>query len=165
MNNRDGTGVIPFLMRHKFALLLCAVGIALLSVGGKKNDTNGTDAAQSEPSELESARIYTEYLEEKIEDLLSEVDGISKVTVLLTLDGSHELVYAENSSEGAMDYVIIESGDGEEPVLVREIYASVRGIAVVCRGGERPELALAVTELLASAFDLPKTKISVAGAD
>ena len=81
------------------------------------------------------------------------------------LDGGSELVYAENSSAGSVDYLIISNGGGEEPVLIREIYSSVRGIAVVCKGGSDPSIQRTVTELLASAFDLPHTKISVAGAE
>lgn len=166
MNKGFTDGIRAVFPRYKLAIVLFAVGIAVL-IFGDRLTLSGNDKETESTGEIytDKTKIYTEYLEGKIEDLISELDGVSDVSVLLTLDGGSELIYAENSASGTVDYLIINGSDGEEPVLIREIYSSVRGIAVVCKGGGSPEIQRTVTELLASAFDLPHTKISVAGAE
>lgn len=165
MNNEAFASIKEFWKRFKLPTILFVFGILIIILSERssyveKNDTSATDKITSEDAE-----IYTEHLEKKIKALLSELEGVSDVSVLLTLDGGNELVYAENTSSGTVDYLIINSSDGEEPVLIRKIYSSVRGIAVVCKGGDSANIRRTITELLSSAFDLPYTKISVAGAE
>ncbi len=155
------------LRRFAVPLLLFILGAALLFMGrGTAKDTEeGAPSSSNAPApSLSDAEAYTDKLEKKVERLLSGIDGISNVTVLLTLDGGSEFVYAENTNGGTVDYLILEGTEGEEALLIREIYASVRGIAVVCRGGGEPSIQKTVAELLSSAFNIPLSKISVAGA-
>lgn len=165
MNNEAFASVKDFLKRFKLPVFLFAIGLLLIIFGEKSLSFESGNVASVDKSTSEEAEIYTEHLEKKIKALLSELDGVSDVSVLLTLDGGNELVYAENTASGAVDYLIINSSDGEEPVLIREIYSSVREIAVVCKGGDSANTKRTITELLSSAFDLPYTKISVAGAE
>jgi stage III sporulation protein AG len=94
-----------------------------------------------------------------VRDICDKVAGVSNVSVLLTLESSNEYVYAENSSGASVyDYLVINGKDGEEPVLIKEIYASVRGIAIVCDGGDSAKIKATLTELLSSAFNLRQIK-------
>lgn len=162
MNNTSLSQVLKKARRFALPLLLFAFGALLLFAGRAGNE------AEAPPSlsvgTVSDSEGYTDKLEEKIEKLISSIDGVSNVTVLLTLDGGSEFVYAENTSGSTVDYLIVEGAEGEETVLIREIYASVRGIAVVCGGGDSPAIQKTVAELLSSAFDIPLSKISVAGA-
>lgn len=162
MNNTLLTHWLKKTRRFALPLLLFVFGVLLLFSG------RGCDESDAQPSSsadtIFAPEVYTDRLEEKIEKLLSSIDGVSGVTVLLTLDSGSEFVYAENKSGSTVDYLIVEGEDGEETVLIREIYASVRGIAVVCVGGDSPAIQKTVSELLSSAFDIPLSKISVAGA-
>jgi len=88
------------------------------------------------------------------------VDGITEATVFLTLDCSTEYVYSEDS---ASDFLILSGSDGEQAVMLYEISPRVRGVAVVCTGGDLPRIRETVTELLAAALDLPANRIKVAG--
>lgn len=133
-------------------ILMAAAGIALIllgNLGGKKETTEYTDV-----------RFYTEYLEERVRKLCISVEGIEEAAVFLTLDCSSEYVYSEN---GASDVLILTGSGGEEAVLLQEIYPRVRGVAVVCTGGDLPRIRETVTELLSAALDLPSHRIKVAG--
>ena len=133
-------------------ILMAAAGIALIllgNLGGKKETTEYTDV-----------RFYTEYLEERVRKLCISVEGIEEAAVFLTLDCSSEYVYSET---GASDVLILTGSGGEEAVLLQEIYPRVRGVAVVCTGGDLPRIRETVTELLSAALDLPSHRIKVAG--
>lgn len=155
-------GILSFIMKSPKKWLigaLIAVGAVLLILGslpGKKDSASPGDSAE--------LLAYAESLEERIAALCEEVEGVSDVSVLLTLDGSTEHVYAENSTYSGGNYVVISVGGEERMVLVREIYSSVRGIAVVCRGGEDIAVRRTLTELLSCALGVPISKISIAGA-
>lgn len=125
--------------------------------GGKKSD--GIDDADS----YFSVRFYTEDLEERIEELCRQIHGIGEVHVLVTLEGGCEYVYAENMAGGSHSYLLTSDGEGESPVFVQQIYPRIRGVAVVCTKGNDSTVRLAVTQLLSAAFDIPSSRIYVAG--
>ena len=133
-------------------ILMAAAGIALIllgNLGGKKETTEYTDV-----------KFYTEYLEERVRKLCVSVEGIEEAAVFLTLDCSSEYVYSET---GASDVLILTGSSGEEAVLLQEIYPRVRGVAVVCTGGDLPRIRESVTALLSAALGISSGKIKVAG--
>ena len=109
-------------------------------------------------TEYTDVGFYTEYLEERIRKLCMSVSGISEAEVFLTIDCSSEYVYGEGG-----DYLILSGSEGEEAVMLCEIYPKVRGIAVVCTGGDQPQIKSTLTSLLSAALDLPSNKIQIAG--
>lgn len=115
-------------------------------------------SAEATPSYADVG-FYTEYLEGRIRELCLSVEGITEANVFLTIDCSSEYIYEGSGS----DYLILSGDDGEEAVLLCEIYPKVRGIAVVCTGGDSPRVQQIVTELLSAALDLPTNKIRIAG--
>lgn len=142
--------------KNVLLIALGAVGILLILVGTFVRLPGKADGD-------ESFSYYTTELEEKIASLCETVDGITHAKVLLTLDGGSEYVYAENEQAAARDYVIITSGKNDSPVLVNEIYPKIRGVAVVCTGGDRPDVQVKVTELLSAALGIGTNRIKVAG--
>lgn len=113
-------------------------------------------------------QYYTDILETRITELCTSISGIEEATVLLTLESGSEYVYAQNisstgSDTGAWDYVIIRQGEGEEAVMVTEIYPKIRGVAVVCTGGESAAVQQTITDLLSASLGISSNRIRVAG--
>lgn len=143
------------------ALLLIGTLILLLPNG---ESHTADDSVQS----LEVS-TYAEKLESRLCELCSHMSGVGEVRVLVTLECGSETVYAENRTENfdstssaySADYLIIESGDGETPVTVKQIYPQIRGVAVVCDGGASPSIKAKLISLLSAALGIPTSKISV----
>ncbi|MBQ4509547.1 MAG: hypothetical protein II984_02385 [Clostridia bacterium] len=130
---------------------LVIIGIALILLSSfdfskKKDDSLPT--------------LYTEALEDKIEDFLKNVDGINEAKVILTLDTSNESVYAQSSS--GLDYILTSDG---KPISVTEIYPTVRGVAIACTGGERDDIKIKVTELIGAYLGISSNRIKIVGID
>lgn len=110
---------------------------------------------------------YSEKLEYKIKDLICKSKGVGNATVIVSLDTTGEYVWAENTSDGGgntlSEYVIVNRNDNEETVLVKEIYPRVRGVAVVCDGGNDAEVQNRVTLLISAALGIAANKIAVSG--
>lgn len=137
-------------------LILFIVGIILLLFGGKF-----TSSRQTTPSAAERPQtVSAEELEQKLADTLSQIQGVGKVKVMITLEdnGSSELATdMQNTNRGEeTDFeqkTVIVSGNGTtSPYVVREKSAGVKGVLVVAEGGGnkavRETVENAVTALL-----------------
>ena len=130
------------------------VGVILLLCGSFLGGGKAEEAA----AEYTDVGFYTEYLEERIRRLCVSVSGVEEAEVFLTIDCSSEYVYGEGG-----DYLILSGSEGEKAVLLCEIYPKVRGIAVVCTGGDQPRIREVLVSLLSAALDLSSSKIEIAG--
>lgn len=122
--------------RNKWILLLLGLmGVLLLLLGG----ILGSREAETGSSG------YAGYLERRAETICKSISGVEEAEVFLTLNG-------EAVSAGMF---------GESPSV--SAAPAVRGVAVVCTGGDLPRIRAAVTELLSAALDVPTNRIRVAG--
>ncbi len=128
---------------------------------------DGKKESQAEGIGSSDTSYYSTILEDKIRGLILHVEGIEEAAVLLTLDGSSELVYAQNTSvsgEGRTgDYLVVQEDGGEKTVLVSEIYPHIRGVAIVCTNGDDVHIQKKVTELLSASLGISSGRITVTG--
>ena len=153
----------------RLALIVCGILIGILLIvlpfGEKK------ESGEADPSdEYFKVSSYTEALEERVKELCLSVEGIDNVSVLLTLESGTEHVYADNiketvgsSNSYSSDYLIVNTGNGTEPVPVMEIYPKIRGVAVVCTKGNEPTVQAKLTALLSAALGLSTSRIKICG--
>ncbi|MBR5447809.1 MAG: hypothetical protein IKV40_05230 [Clostridia bacterium] len=156
---------IPKLNRVTVVSVICALlGVILLVF------TGGADTDTSDNAEYASVISYTEKLEDRVKTLCLAVDGVDEVSVLLTMESGSEFVYADNIKEDVngqdsrsytSDYLIIEKDDGTAPVVTCEIYPRIRGVAVVCNGGDKPALQKKLTELISAALGISSGRIRI----
>lgn len=116
---------------------------------------------------------YSDYLEKKLVNILSKLNGVGKVNVMVTLEDSVEKVTAanstttteksvENDSEGGTREVVREDlivqvvtkGNDDSLMVVKEVQPTVQGVIVVADGANDPE----VREIL---YDAVKTVLGV----
>lgn len=99
------------------------------------------------------------------------ISGVEEAEVLLTLDCSTEYVYAQNEQRNktdsaeniSADYLILNQGDRSDAVLLMEIYPKIRGIAIVCTGGNEVVVQKTIIDLLSAALGISSNRIKVAG--
>lgn len=105
-------------------------------------------------------------LEERLQQLLRQIEGAGEVRVLLTEDTGRETLFQTNSQGSgdsrSEDTVLIESADRCETGLVRQVMEPVyRGAVVLCQGADRPSVKLAVVEAVRCVTGLGADAISV----
>ncbi len=161
-------GVRKIWDRYKYAVLVVLIGAGLLlwpsggSGPGGKLLSSGEDRA--EQPELQT----------QLEDILSTISGVGQVRVMLTVDSDGERQLAQDSqlsysgdTAAPEDYsrsseVVLTGGSGGGAVIVRTLYPTYRGALVVCEGGDRAEVRLAVTEAVSALTGLPSDRVTVA---
>ena len=152
--------------RYKYAALAALVGVGLLLIPAGK----GEDTQRKTPEAVQNRE-----LQQQMEEILSVMSGVGDVKILLTVDSDGERRLAQTtelSYSGEVtapeDYsrrsetVLVDGDSGEEAVVVRTLYPTYRGALVVCTGGDRAEVRLAVTEAVAALTGLTSDQITVA---
>ncbi len=142
------------------------LGILLLLFGGLFPAKEKGSAAKREDGYYD-VRFYTEMLEEKIASLCTSIAGVREATVFLTLDCGTEYVYAQNEQQSGADnvrtdYLILNRENEEGAVLLMEVYPQIRGVAVVCTGGDSAALQQTIVSLLSASLGIPSNHIQVA---
>ncbi|MBQ2739031.1 MAG: hypothetical protein IJF36_02260 [Oscillibacter sp.] len=155
-------GAVKQWQRYKYAAAAAVMGAALLLLptGG------GGETIRETP---------VRDLERELEEILSAVSGVGEVKVLLSVesDGEKELardteVRYSGSTDAPEDYsrtssaVILEGERGDESLVIRSSAPTYRGAVVVCSGGDRPEVRLAVTEAVTALTGLTSDRVAVA---
>jgi len=146
--------------KYQYALLIVLAGAALLLLPKSGAEE---EAKQAPPSESFDVPAF----EEKLEDILSRVEGAGEVRVALTLDSSSRKVLAqdrEQDGNGGASAAVVTVGKGsgtQEVVPLQEFSPSFRGALVVCPGGGDAKVALALTQAVAALTGLRSDKIAV----
>ena len=149
-------------------LIVAALGIILIviSSAGKEGgqDENATQV-QAGFSESE----YTSALEKRLEETVSSLYGAGRSRVMVTLECDYETVYArdgsyskdEASSDEKNEYIIIDSEQQEDGLVLKTVTPRVRGVAVLCEGVNDPYVCEQVNQMLSALLDLGSNRISV----
>ena len=154
------------LQRYKYALLVVAAGVLLMALPA----LGGGEAEEPDRQSVQEVEFGTEELEGRLEEALSQMDGVGEAQVVLTLRGGPAQVLAqdtqnavrEDQSESSQTTVVVSKGSGnEEPVVLQQLSPQYQGALVVCSGGDDPSVRLRVVEAVAALTDLGADKISV----
>lgn len=135
----------------------------LISVNEKTEEENLMDFSGAA---LTAESEYELLLENRLESLLSYVEGAGECEVMVTLAKGEYKIFAKDSYEGEQEnkyeYVIIDEGSGADSGLVVNVVApEIRGVAVVCEGGDSSVVHSEIVDMLCSVLSLKSTQISV----
>lgn len=161
--------------------------IALPVKKEKQTDTQRiiSDAGETaEPQRQETQEEeYARQLEERLEELLSAMEGVGKVKVMVTLRSSREQVVEKDvpsgmdtmkesdstggvretaSSQQQESTVYTTTSAGEkQPYVVMTLEPAVEGVTVVAQGGGEGIVQKNITEVIQALFDIEAHKIRV----
>lgn len=163
------------------------LGIFLTALSGSlKGCSTQTSAALSSSSSAVnaiSAESYEKLLEDKLTNIISQIDGAGKVRVMVTLEQTTKDVYAtevktddqekgdsaesgsgtkEKSNSKEEKYLVIKDENGAEKVVkVTEIQPLVKGVVVVCDGGDDLKVQKNITTAVTTALNITSVHVCV----
>lgn len=170
-------------------LLLLLVGLLLLVIAfpdGSSKQKSGqtqTEDGNSDSGDFGAdAETYARQMEKKLEETLERVEGVGKVTVMITLksDGekmvekdirsSSQSVTEEDSTGGKRETkeqssdrtsVYDQTESGQSPYVREELMPEVEGILIAAQGGDDPVTAREITEAAQALFGVEAHKIKI----
>lgn len=145
--------------------LFIGIGVLLLLIPMSPSKTNNSAVVLNTEEDFSVVA-----LEEKLEHILTQIEGAGQVNVMLTVESGMKRIFAQDgrmeqesdSLQSENETVVISSGAGtQETVLVQQIYPRFQGALVVAEGGGDPSVRLNLTEAVAALTGLGADKISV----
>lgn len=146
----DGRIILEWIKKYRMVLAVLLIGIMLMLL-----------PAREEPQEtVESVREEIPGLEERLEAILSRIDGAGEVDVMLTESSGEEIIY-QTDGEGT-DTVLVTDAQRNQAGLIRTRQPPVyQGAIVVCGGADSAAVRLAVVEAVSNVTGLGSDRITV----
>ncbi len=129
-----------------------------------------------------SLSASNEKLEQQVYALVTSIDGVGQAKVMVTLDTSVEYVYAKEqktdtdvtrdiSEDGKAktsqkdkteeNYIFVDGSDGKQALLATERAPRVKGVVVVCEGGDDKLVQSRIIDAVTTAFDIGANRVCV----
>lgn len=157
-------------------LLAGAVGIGLILLSQFWPDKSTTPTS----AQL-SAEEFVAKTEEKLKTIVGSIEGAGQCQVMVTLENGVEYVYAsqqkvnsdrvedtgENSNklqqrdDTEENIIIVDTEDGRQGLLVTEIQPTVKGVVVVCEGGDQALVQQRITDAITTALNISSKRVCV----
>ena len=152
----------------KTALIIFAAVLGMLLIL-----LSGTTEENSAEKVKDEEKIEIEQCEEKLQKLLSSVEGAGRVKVMITYETSDENVFAYNKDESyreneqkfSSDYILVKNDGNETGLKLKTVYPEVKGVAVVCDGANNPVTKEQIISVISALFDISTKNISVVSAE
>lgn len=148
-----------------------------------KEENNNKEDPVLYDTQIDENLEYCLQLEQRIEELLSNMDGVGEVQAMVTLTTSKELIVEKDepvtrntitesdgaggtrsTNESSFDYETIYQTDEEGnkiPYVIKQIEPEIQGITVVAQGGGNAIVQKNISEVLEALFHVDAHKIKV----
>lgn len=156
-------------IKKNILTLLCGgLGIILVVFVSLFSSSKDGSVAETE-IRIDNLETYTHSLEDRIKKLCEACEGVSSVSVMITLEGGFEYEYAKNTeysdnnygNSRTEEYLVLGQGSNQKCVLLREKLPVISGVGIVCRGAENESVKSELVLLVASALNIGTNKIYI----
>lgn len=179
----DWKKIIQKLKKKENLVVIFLIGVLLMVISIPTEEEDWTkDTEQLTPS-TQGDNTTVEDLEKRLERILSNVEGVGKAQVMITLKSNGERVVEKDleSSESTVTEgdseetrskshditkkettVMYSQGSGSsEPYVVKELEPEIEGVLVIAEGGDSPVIAKNISEAILALFSVDAHKIKV----
>lgn len=149
---------------------------------GQSGALDGERAGMGSGGTASADETYVEYLEEKLEHVLSQMEGVGKVEVMITISDAGEYVVEkdrnttttvtqENDSAGGSrtvtegdteeQTIYVDTGEETYPYIQKEKLPTVEGVVVVAEGGGSSVVISNISETVKALLPVEAHRIKV----
>ncbi len=127
--------------KRRIIIIAGIAGIALIFLSNYIDIGNSSDKKREEEF---SVTTYSTQIENDLQSVISQIEGAGKTEVLLTMENSVEYVYLDDST-----------------TKTKEIEPIIRGVLVVCEGGDSPVVVERITDAVTKSLDISAAKVCI----
>ena len=154
-----GKKTVGWMGKYRYVLLILAVGIVLMLMPGYQKEEEQTPVQTAHSSEQKD-------ITQQLVSILSQIEGVGEVRVMLTVSSGEETLYQTDTqiteNESRVETVLVTDSNRSQTGLVKQINApKYQGAIIVCTGGDKASVRLAVMQSVASVTGLGADQISV----
>ena len=151
----------------------------------ESSGSGNVDGLQPQEGNFTDTQEYAAYLEERLEETLSQISGVGAVRVMITLKATQELVLekdqqtqssstTEEDSQGGnrsinqisrSENTVYHSSGNNEPYVVKTLLPQVEGVVVVAQGAGTGNISRSITDVVQALFNVEAHKVKVVKMD
>lgn len=137
-------------------VLMVSTKVTVKENSSKVNNTSNVD------NETELSETNAASLEKKLENILSQINGVGEVEVLIVFESSNEeVVLKDTEKDGAEKTVFQTESSISKPYVTKTLYSGIQGIIIAAQGAGRAEVKAALSDTVAAVFDIPIHKVKI----
>jgi stage III sporulation protein AG len=177
---------LPNLLIGCLSIILVCILVVLSTDMFKSTSTaqinNQSKLSQDNVSISSNPQDYEVAAENELKVLLENIDGVGRVKVMLTIDGSEEQIPAVNKNDSKSNtkekdntggtrettqdnngstIVITNDGTKSQPLIVKTNKPKILGVCVVADGAKEKYIQLEITQAVTRLFNITPEKVSV----
>lgn len=171
---------ITKLKSPRLLLIIGLAGMILICLSSFIGKGKTEEEKKTSPKESIIAEEYRAELEKSIAGIVKSITGSENVNVVITLESGIRYSYADtnegtsenrtesnresSSSESKQTYITVKSADGgEQALLVSTEMPEVRGVAIVCEGGDDQQINEKIENAVTAALNITSKRVYIAG--
>lgn len=136
--------------KYRYVALVVLLGIFLMLLPEKQTPSH-QEQPQAQPG-----------LEQRLEAILSKVEGAGRVEVLLTEGAGERILYQVDGDPNRQTTVLVSDSQRQEEGLIRQVLPpQYQGAVVLCQGAGSPQVRLNLVEAVMDATGLGADKITI----
>lgn len=143
---------------NRVICIILIIGVVLMAIAGTGKNTSVKD----EDKEYISNSCDEE---KRLENILSQIDGVGDVSVMITYysssekDIAYETKVSSREKEESEDKKAVMTGG--EPMVLKEVFPKVKGVIVIADGGGSDTVKRAVSEAVSASLDVPAHRVCI----
>ncbi len=162
----------------KNLMILGIAGILFIFLSSLLPSSEGEEGVKEAQSI--SSEQYRVLIEQSIGEIVTGISGDKRPTVVVTLESGVFNSYADasetdssNSNADSAQHsseskkqsfvTITDASGGERALLVTEYMPQIRGVAIVCSGGDREEIGEKIKNAVTAALNITSKRVYIAG--
>ena len=164
--------ILSIVKRYKYPMLILILGLALLMIPSDETEDKSADA-QEQCCDWKCDE-YARDMEERLKIILSNIEGVGRVDVCLTLKCGEQKQYlfdrefhsektekGTNSSDKQKAVILSQGSAYDEPTVTEVDYPQFQGALIVCEGGAEPEIKLLLSQAVSALTNLSSDRITI----
>lgn len=165
--------------KPKLLIIIGFLGIFLIFLSSFFEGAK-TEKATNKSDEDSFVEEYRVSLEENVYEIVKGITGDKKATVVVTLESGIRYDYADafdesssnsmgestqnESSSSSKTYITVRTDDGgEKPLIITKNMPEVRGVAIVCKGGDDSLISEKISAAVTAALNITSKRVCIAG--
>jgi len=164
----------------KVLIIVGVCGILLIFISSLFSSDDNDNTKNAKTIDTYDTQQYCKLLENDVKSIVTGITGDRKPTVVITLESGirYSYVSAEetdtSSSTGntndqlseskKQSYITVKTTDGgEQPLIVTEIMPQIRGVAIICSGGNSEAVAEKIKNAVTAALNITSKRVYISG--
>ena len=180
----NGSGTLTrlsaFLKGEKGTKIIVAVGLVGMGLILASNFWTPKSDKQVAAAKA-SAEEFVAKTEAKLAALVGSIEGAGACQVMVTLENGVEYVYAtqdkintnrvedtngdsnkvSQKDDSEKSIIVVDTDQGRQGLLVTEIQPTVKGVVVVCQGGDNAAVSQRIVDAITTALNISSKRVCV----